>query len=325
MAETEQMQQDKVAMPPAAVDGLMPGPNAGDYGDASNAEASNPGDAILDGENTTESVNANETGEAGNASASAASAPDVRIGLFTIKDVKNVCRARTLRLQKDDVIVGIDGRLLDLDLESFLDTLFECDTEVGVMLTIYRKGIIFNVIARGMLGCVMEYTKPDMIEEATKAFKEANVGAPEEYHIFEVLRDIQRRCSIVDTEPSLLAVLFSPAWLIQNKLWEALIAVVLIYGTTLTVHWMLFVMAIVLLGLYFRRAQITLKRSFGLFRDRQMWMVIAARDMLEVQQTCRKFDPKCTFNPDLVGPPEMEEARPKKRRRRSAGAAPSAA
>jgi hypothetical protein len=56
-------------------------------------------------------------------------------------------------------------------------------------------------------------------------------------------------------------------------------------------------------------------------------MIVAARSVQEVQEVCRQFDPKSTYNPSFVGPPEEDEAKPKKRRRRpgSPSAHPSAA
>mgnify|MGYP007000064496 len=77
----------------------------------------------------------------------------------------------------------------------------------------------------------------------------------------------------------------SPVWLIQHRLWEVLLAVILIYGATLTVSWMLFVIVVVLLALYFQQAQLTLQRSFNLMRQRQMWMIVAAKSLQEVQET----------------------------------------
>ena len=121
---------------------------------------------------------------------------------------------------------------------------------------------------------------------------------------------------IIDTEPSLVATFASPLWLIQNRLWEVLLAVILIYGATLTVSWMLFAIAVVLLGLYFRQAQLTLQRSFNLMRQRQMWMIVAGRSIQEVQETCRQFDPKTIYKPSFVEPPKQDAPPQKKRRRR---------
>ena len=236
--------------------------------------------------------------------------------VFVIKDIRPVCRARTLRLQTDDVVVGVNGQLFKGDIDLLLDIIFECDPETGIFLTIFREGYLFHVIARGPLGCAFEYAKPEIAEAAIKKLADADISEREEYRIFEVLRDINRNCVIIDTEPSLMATLASPVWLIQNRLWEVLLAVILIYGATLTVSWMLFAIAVVLLGLYFRQAQLTLQRSFNLMRQRQMWMIVAARSIQEVQETCRQFDPKTIFNPSFVEPPEQEPPKQKKRRRR---------
>ncbi|GIS12069.1 MAG: hypothetical protein CM15mP115_12200 [Alphaproteobacteria bacterium] len=121
---------------------------------------------------------------------------------------------------------------------------------------------------------------------------------------------------VLDTRLSPMAVIFPPLWVIQSKLWEVLVAVVLIYGSTLAVHWALFIVAYVLLSLYFRKAHLVLRRSFAMMRGRHIWMVVAEKSELETQRLCRRMDPKCTFVPDLVGPPVVDEP-PKKRRRRS--------
>jgi hypothetical protein len=99
-----------------------------------------------------------------------------------------------------------------------------------------------------------------------------------------------------------------------------LVALVMIYVVTLAVHWVLFLIVLVLLGLYFKRAHLVLRRSFSLVRGYHMWMVIAAKSELEVQKICRQVDEKSTFELDLLGPTEIEE-KPRKRRRRSQTAA----
>lgn len=245
--------------------------------------------------------------------------------VFTIKDIRPICRARTLRLQTDDAIVAVDGQPFKGDVDLLLDMIFECDPQTGIFLTVFREGSLFHVIARGPLGCAFEYAKPEIAEAASKKLAKTTIAPRSEYRIFEVLRDINRKCVIIDTQPSMMAMLASPVWLIKNRLWEVLLAVILIYGATLTVSWMLFVIAVVLLALYFRQAQLTLQRSFNLMRHRQMWMIVAARSEQEVQETCRQFDPKSTYNPSFVGPPQEEEAEPKKRRRRRSGQPPAEA
>ena len=201
------------------------------------------------------------------------------------------------------------------DIESFLDIMFECDPENGKVLTIWRNGILFNVIARGPLGCVLEHANSDVSEKATEDFKTYTVDPIETYATFEVLRDIFRNCIVLDTRLSPMAMIFPPLWLMQNRLWEVLIATFLIYGSTLAVHWLLFVIAYVVLSIYFRKAHLVLRRSFAMMRGRHIWLVVAEKSELETQRLCRRMDPKCVFVPDLVGPPVVDEP-PKKRRRR---------
>ena len=246
----------------------------------------------------------------------AGSAGEAATTYLMIKELRGISRARSLRLQPEDIIVAIDGMPLHRDIESFLDIMFECDPENGLLLTIWREGVLFNVIARGPLGCVLEHAKPDVSEKATEDFKKHTVDPLENYATFEVLRDIFRNCMVLDTRLSPMAVIFPPLWVIQSKLWEVLVAVALIYGSTLAVHWALFIVAYVLLSLYFRKAHLVLRRSFAMMRGRHIWMVVAEKSELETQRLCRRMDPKCTFVPDLVGPPVVDEP-PKKRRRRS--------
>ena len=234
-----------------------------------------------------------------------------------IKELRSISRARSLRLQPDDIIAAIDGKPFQSDIETFLDIMFECDQDRGVMLTVWRKGTLINVIARGPLGCVLEHAKQDASEAVARDFSAFQLAPKEHYATFEVLRDIFRNCSVLDTRMSPVAFIFPPLWAIQHRLWEVLLATFLIYGVTLAVHWVLFVFAYIILGVYLRKAHLVLRRSFGLMRGRHIWTVVAARSELEVQKLCRELDPKCIFTPDLVGPPVTDEPPKKRRRRRS--------
>jgi hypothetical protein len=240
---------------------------------------------------------------------------DAATTYLMVKELRAISRARSLRLQAEDLIVAIDGVPFHKDIETFLDVMFECDPENGRVLTIWRNGVLFNVIARGPLGCVLEHAKQEVSEAATEDFKGFTVEPIESYVTFEVLRDIYRNCMVLDTRLSPMAMIFPPLWVVQNRLWEVLIAVFLIYGSTLAVHWVLFLIAYVVLGMYFRKAHLVLRRSFAMMRGRHIWLVVAETSELETQRLCRRMDPKCIFVPDLVGPPVADEP-PKKRRRR---------
>ena len=76
-------------------------------------------------------------------------------------------------------------------------------------------------------------------------------------------------------------------------------------------------MSYILLALYFKRGYLMMLRSFIIYKEYQMWMVIAARDLKEVQGIIRKIDGKTRFRNSLVGDPETDPEPKKKKRKRS--------
>jgi len=237
--------------------------------------------------------------------------------LLVIKEVNAISRARTLRLSVGDVIFGVDGQVYKDGIIEFQTLMEECDEETGVVLTILRKDCIFNVIAYGPLGLTLEFPKPEDLEEIVKNIKSYDFPPREELVVFEVLKNLYRQCEIVDTSPDPVAFYAPPIWLIQNRLFEPLLAVTVIYAITFAVHWVLFVISYILLALYFKRGYLMMLRSFIIYKDYQMWMVIAAHDLKEVQQIVRKIDEKARFRNSLVGDPVVAEEPKKKKRKRS--------
>ena len=237
--------------------------------------------------------------------------------LLVIKEINAISRARTLRLAKGDVIFGVDGGIYKDGIIEFQNLMEECDEDEGVVLTILRKGCIFNVIGYGPLGVTLEFPKPEELEDIIKNIKSYSFPLREELIVFEVLKDLYRRCEIIDTSPDPMAAYAPPLWLLQNRLMEPLLAVMVIYAITFAVHWVLFVISYILLALYFKRGYLMMLRSFIIYKEYQMWMVIAARDLKEVQGIIRKIDGKTRFRNSLVGDPETDPEPKKKKRKRS--------
>lgn len=234
-----------------------------------------------------------------------------------IKEVRAVSRAKALRLKTGDVIVGISGKIFNGSVEELLDIFDEVNDKEGALLTIWRESYSFNIIIFGPLGCVFETTSDEVTQNIHKSLSSIEMGDIKEYTTFELLRNIEGECNILDTRVSQLGIFLPPAWLIQQKLWEPLIATLAIYTVTFFVHWALFIIAAILLALYFRKAQLVLLRSFSLHKGKIMWMVIAAKTMLDAQQIGRLFDQNIIFTPDLVGPPAvLEEPDNKKKKKK---------
>ncbi len=237
-----------------------------------------------------------------------------------IKEIRPISRAKALRLKTGDVIVGIRGEVFNGSVEELLDIFDEIDDQDGGILTIWREGFSFNLIIYGPLGCIFEFTPDEITRDINKALPEIQMGNVDELVTFELMRGIDSRCIIFDTRVSQLGIYFPPIWLIQQRLWEPLVATLAIYAITLTVHWVLFVISVILLALYFRKSQLVLLRSFNLHKGKQIWMIIASKHMIDAQRTARLFDPNIVFEPDLIGPPppvEVVSTKKKKKRKSS--------
>ena len=240
---------------------------------------------------------------------------DISKSFLKLKEHGTFSRTRALRLKESDVIIAVDGNLFHDSTDNLTDLLSEEDVDHWI-ITIYRAGVIFEVAARGPLGGSYEYCKPQECQTIESALKKHTFHPKVDYKIYEVLKDISKSCDIYDTSYTPLAVYAPPLWLMQQRMWEPLIAIVAVYLITLNVNIFLFILAAVLISLYFKRGQLILRRSYSMYQDRTVWITIAATSELEAQKSCRDIDPKCIFPFSLVGPPQIDKL-PKKKRKRS--------
>ena len=104
--------------------------------------------------------------------------------------------------------------------------------------------MIFEVAARGPLGGTYEYCKADECQRIENALKEHSFHPKDEYKIYEVLKDISKSCDIYDTSYTPLAVYAPPLWLMQQRMWEPLIAIIAVYLITLNVNIFLFILQV---------------------------------------------------------------------------------
>ena len=236
-----------------------------------------------------------------------------------LKEHGQSSRTRALRLKENDVIVAIDGEPYHESIDNMVDLLSSGEEDDTWLLTIWRNGKFFEIFTRGPLGGVFDFTRPEESQMIMELFQKRKMGEKNEYRIFEALRDINRVVDVYDTTHSQTAVILPPIWLLQQKMWEPLLAILCVYLITFSVNIFLFILAVILLGLYFRKGQVTLRRSYGMFQDRQVWAILAARSNLEAQEMCRNLDEKVNFLSPLVKPYKKEQA--KTRRNRSGNVA----
>ena len=226
-------------------------------------------------------------------------------------------RTKALRLKENDVIVAIDGSSYHESIDKLVDLLSSGEEDDMWLLTVWRNGKFFEIFTRGPLGGIFEFTRPEESQMIMELFQKREMGQKEEYRIFEALRDVKRVVDVYDTTHTQLAVILPPVWLVQQKMWEPLLAILCVYLITFSVNIYLFILAVVLVGLYLRKGQVTLRRSYGLFQDRQVWAIVAARSDKEAQEMCRNLDEKVNFINSVVKPYKKEV--PKLRKKNKSG------
>ncbi len=232
-----------------------------------------------------------------------------------LKEHGNSSRTRALRLKENDIVVAIDGVSYHDTIDNMVDLLSSGEEGDMWLLTIWRNGKFFEIFTRGPLGGIFEFTRPEESQMIMELFQKREMGQKDEYRIFEALRDVKRVVDVYDTSHSQVAVILPPVWLLQQKMWEPLLAILCVYLITFSVNIFLFILAAVLVGLYFRKGQVTLRRSYGMFQDRQVWAILAARSDLEAQEMCRNIDEKVNFVNALVKPYKKEVPNPRKKKK----------
>ena len=230
-----------------------------------------------------------------------------------LKEHGQSSRTKALRLKENDVIVAIDCNSYHDSVDKMVDLLSSGEEGDLWLLTIWRNGKFFEVFTRGPLGGIFEFTRPDESKMILELFQKREMGEKEEYRIFEALRDVKRVVDVYDTTHSQVAVILPPVWLLQQKMWEPLLAILCVYLITFSVNIFLFILAVILIALYLRKGQVTLRRSYGMFQDRNAWAILAARSDKEAQEMCRGLDEKVNFINALVKPYKKELTKPRKK------------
>ena len=220
-----------------------------------------------------------------------------------LSSVSRVSQGRDLKLRVDDVIVAINGAELSLDIEQF-DLLMKSTTEEDTLISLYRNGQFFEVLACGSLGCSYEYARPEVAAEITAALPQHEIKEIGQYRQFEAMRNISRGVCLVDTRYSVLAVSLPPFWLMHNRMWAPLGAIIATYGVSFAVHPVFFMLIYMLVSVYFHKAHVQMLRAYFLFTEHFFWMKFAATSDEHAQQICRRFDPRCSFSFSYVGEPE---------------------
>lgn len=207
--------------------------------------------------------------------------------------------ARKRKIRAGDILLAIDGYIFVQDTKE-LKKKFEDKNQAPWLLTFKRGELVFDVFFDEPLKSEFDITTVEETEEATEALRKHYYAEWEDYKTYEVYRDIYKKAEIVEVSTDPLAGYLPPIWMLQNKLYYPFASVMIIYGITFISSVLLCLLAVVLVGVYTHRAQISLKRSYCLFDEKLLWFVTATPSELTALEKIMILDPdtKCKHKLD---------------------------
>jgi len=202
--------------------------------------------------------------------------------------------ARKRKVRADDILLAIDGYIFNQDTKE-LEKKF-VDKESGPWLLTFKRGeVVFDVFFDEPLKANFDITSAEETDNAIKSLKMHRYGNWQDYKTFEVYRDVKKKAEIIEISTDPIAGYLAPLWMLQNRLYYPFASVLIIYGITFISSIYLCLFAVLLVGLYTNRAQISLKRSYCLFDEKFLWFVTASSDEISVLEKVMALDPdtKC--------------------------------
>ena len=222
-----------------------------------------------------------------------------------IKSIRTSSNAFQMMLKEGDVILALDGELINKSYEDFSKELQEI--KVQKILTLYRDGIFFNTFVNGSLGVVCEDEYSDKILELENFDPKENFDLDAFYQQFEVFKKIRSTAILLNTTPTILASLAPPFWMIQNRLWNFLGISLIFYMVLIMISPWLFFIGWVLKSWYVGNSQIDILRFFYRLNNYSQSLSFCAKSEKEAQELSRKFDSKIDFYYSYLEPVVIED------------------
>lgn len=216
--------------------------------------------------------------------------------------------ARKRKIRAGDILLAIDGYMFNQDTKE-LEKKFAAKENGPWLLTFKRNEVVFDVFFDEPLKSNFDITSSDETTDAIEALKSHRYKNWQDYKTFEVYRDIKKQAEIIEISIDPIAGYLPPLWMLKHRLYYPTASVLIIYGITFISSIYLCLLAIILVGIYTNRAQISLKRSYCLFDEKFLWFVTASPDETSVLEKIMAMDPdtKCRLKQDAAVPePEQK-------------------
>ena len=217
-----------------------------------------------------------------------------------IKSIRTSSRAFQMMLKENDIILCLDGDLVNQTYEIFSKELNEIvDKKI---LTLVRDEILFNTFIEGPLGVVCEEVSSKEITNLENLDLKKVLDLNSFYQQFEVYKKPQSVSVLLNTIPTILASLAPPLWMVQNKLWIFLGISLIFYMVLFVVSPWLFFIGWILKSWYVGSCQIDILRYFYKFNNYRFWISFCEDSEKKAQQLARKFDNKVDFDYSYLEP-----------------------
>ena len=222
-----------------------------------------------------------------------------------IKSIRTLSNAFNMKLKEGDIILALDGELINKSYEDFSKELQEIKERK--ILTLFRGGVFFNTFVYGSLGVVSENVPSTEIPELENFNSKHKIDLDAFYQQFEVFKKIGNPAILLNTSPSILASLAPPFWMIENRLWNFLGICLVFYMVLMMISPWLFFIGWILKSWYVGNSQIDILRLFYRLNNYNNSLSFCAKSEKEAQELSRKFDSKIDFYYSYLEPVVIED------------------
>ena len=222
-----------------------------------------------------------------------------------IKSIRTSSNAFNMKLKEGDIILALDGELINKSYEDFSKELQEIKEQK--ILTLFRDGVFFNTFVYGSLGVVSENVSSTEIPELENFNSKDKIDLDAFYQQFEVFKKIGNPAILLNTSPSILASLAPPFWMIENRLWNFLGISLVFYMVLMMISPWLFFIGWILKSWYVGNSQIEILRLFYRLNNYNNSLSFCAKSEKEAQELSRKFDSKIDFYYSYLEPVVIED------------------
>ena len=230
-----------------------------------------------------------------------------QLNFLKIDALKRGSHALSLMLRKDDIIVGVNGKIFR-GTQKILNQ--HLKIEESKIITVFRKEIFFNVKAEGPLGTKLLEVGSEEVDELLKKSEEylKSIKDYRDYREFEIYKGKKNFYDILEfQENSLLASLLPFVWFYHHRLYSPLLLMIATFLLLGSIAWWLFLASWVILTIYMSKGAMSLLRGYCLFQELRPYMKVYAQSNKSVQEIIRSIDKKSQYRFPLIDPPEDKE------------------